>query len=1398
MKTKNVYTCLAILIMTIGFFPAGNSQTADFHYFQYKGQDASFEQAINNRHQYFNPVLSGFYPDPSVCRKDSDYYLVTSTFSYYPGVPLFHSTDLVNWVQIGHVLNRPSQLQLKAGIRLSGGIYAPTIRYNKFNDTFYLITTCTDGIGNFIVKTKNPKENNWSDPVPLRFGGIDPDIFFDDDGKAYIVHNDEPAGKPEWDGHRAIWLRQFSVEGDSVFGEKKLIVDGGTDKAKHPVWIEAPHLYKVNGHYYLMCAEGGTADQHSEVIFRADNIFGPYIPWKNNPILTQRDLPENRKNPVTSAGHADLIQTAAGDWYAVFLACRPYEGNYYNTGRETFMLPVTWVDEYPVILRAKEAIPSVVSKANLRPDAKSDKGNFTWKDDFDGEKLGDRYVMLRTPSDDKWWKIANGTLTLRSTRSTIYEPAQPAFTGIRQQHLTFSAQAKMDFSPDNEGDMAGLVCYQREKHNFVFGKTTDGNGTYYLVLKSAGGEINTVAQAEIPLPAVEKAVTLKVEGKRDKYSFFYSFDDGTTWETMAEDVDAKNLSTQAAGGFTGTIIGCYVYNHTAPGSKLPAKETANVFGVDKFVFPVGGADFFPLVENGKPVPVISDANDHKGVLRAVGDLKDDFRKVSGNLPSASGRTALVVGTVGKSAIVDKLIRDGRIDPNELAGKNEKYVIRTVDNPTEDIQRALVIAGSDKRGTIYGIYELSAQMGVSPWYWWADVPVEHREHLYVKPGAYTAGEPAVRYRGIFINDEAPSFQSWCVAKFGGVNSKMYKHMFELILRLKGNFLWPAMWGNAFFDDDPLNGQSADEYGIVIGTSHHEPMGRAHDEWRRYGQGAWNYPKNPDMLQDFWKGGMERMKNYETVVTVGMRGDGDEPMSEDANVTLLQKIVDDQRKIIAKVTRKQAARTPQVWALYKEVQEYYEKGMRVPDDITLLFCDDNWGNVRKLPGLTDKPRKGGYGMYYHVDYVGAPRNYKWLNVTPIQGMWEQLQLTYDYGVDRIWVLNVGDLKPMEYPITFFLDMAWNPKQYTASNLSEHPRRFCAQQFGEEQADEAMRILNLYGKYNGRVTPEMLDRHTYNLETGEWKQVSDEYCKLEAEALRQFVTLPPACRDAYRQLILFPVQAMANLYEMYYAQAMNHKLYGENNPQANTWADKVESAFRRDAALCREYNEEIAGGKWHGMMTQKHIGYTNWNDNFPADRLPEIYRLEASDDTAGNYVFTARDGVVSMEAEHYFSAKNAHECIWTTIPDLGRTLSGVALMPYTKPVAGAELSYKMQLPPDIDEVTVIVAVKSTLAFSDPAGHKYSAGFEGGDVQTVNFNADLNEKPANIYTVFYPTVARRVIEKQVKLRLPATVGETQTLVIKPLDPGIVFEKIVVDLGGYRDSYLMMNESPVKRIKQK
>lgn len=826
------------------------------------------------------------------------------------------------------------------------------------------------------------------------------------------------------------------------------------------------------------------------------------------------------------------------------------------------------------------------------------------------------------------------------------------------------------------------------------------------------------------------------------------------------------------------------------------------------------ADCFTLIEDGKATPILLDEKDDVGIIIAVKNLQDDFRKVTGRqaelLHSVRGARLIVAGSL-ESRFIKELVKAKKIDITSLKGKREKYLMKAVSRPFDGVDEAWVIVGSDKRGTIYGIYELSEQIGVSPWYDWADVPVVQSKNLYIQRGEYTAGEPAVKYRGIFLNDEAPCLTGWVKYTYGTNygDHRFYARVFELILRLRGNFMWPAMWAWSFYADDPENSKTAHDMGIIMGTSHHEPMARNHQEWarKRKQYGVWDYATNQKVLDRFFREGIERVKDTEDLITIGMRGDGDAPMGgkegadheyvnrDEYNMNLLKKVIKNQRRIIKDVTGRLADERPQVWAIYKEVQRFYDMGLRVPDDVIMLLCDDNWGNVRRLPNAEERKRPGGWGMYYHVDYVGAPRNSKWLNVTPIQNMWEQLQLTYDYGVDKLWILNVGDLKPMEYPVTLFLDMAWNPKRYTADNLLEHPRGFCARQFGEEQADEAARILNLYSKYNGRVTPEMLDRHTYNIETGEWKQVADEYRKLEADALRQYLSLPQEYHDAYKQLILFPVQAMANLYEMYYAQAMNHKLYKENNPQANFWADKVVQTFKFDSLLCDDYNNVMSGGKWKNMMAQKHIGYTSWNDNFRANIMPEVFRIENPERQKGGYVFTGKYGVVSMEAEHYFEANPSASADWQVIPYLGRTLSGVALMPYTEGVEGASLTYKMALPENVSEVNVHVVVKSTLAFHDAKGHEFSVGFYGGEETVVNFNADLNEESENVYSVFYPTVARRVVEKTVKLTVPPSTDGTQLLTLKPLDPGIVFEKIVVDCGGYQKSYLFMDESPCKRV---
>ena len=813
-----------------------------------------------------------------------------------------------------------------------------------------------------------------------------------------------------------------------------------------------------------------------------------------------------------------------------------------------------------------------------------------------------------------------------------------------------------------------------------------------------------------------------------------------------------------------------------------------VRATESFVLFQPSADALPL----QGVTIGFSAQEHACVQRAAASLQADFERVTGVRPSTSDEPTILIGTVGVNKQIDQWVKQGVL--RDLKGKTEKYILKTIGNQ-------LVIAGSDKRGTIFGIYELSRQIGVSPWYWWADVPVVKHTELYIKKGEYSDGEPQVRYRGLFLNDEAPCLTTWVKNTFGTDygDHRFYEKVFELILRLKGNFLWPAMWGWAFYADDPENLKTADAMGVIMGTSHHEPMARNHQEYARHRKewGPWNYQKNKENLDRFFREGIERMKGTDDIVTIGMRGDGDEAMSEDADTKLLQSIVENQRKIIKQVTGRPAKETPQVWALYKEVLDYYDKGMRVPDDVLILLCDDNWGNVRRVPNAKERQHPGGWGLYYHVDYVGAPRNTKWLNVTPSQNMWEQLTLAADYGLDRMWILNVGDLKPMEYPITLFMDMAWNPRSVSRDVVATHTEPFCRQQFGDEQAAEAARILNLCCKYAGRTTAEMMDARTYNVATGEWRRVADDYMRLEAEALRQYLTLKPEYRDAYQQIILFPVEAMSNLYQMYYAVAMNRYLAQKNLPEANEWAQRAREAFRRDSLLCASYNHDIAGGKWNGMMIQKHIGYRSWNDDFPADRLPEVKTMPDASAT-GKYSFTMKDGFVAMEAEHYYDATPAANAQWTVLPFVGRTLSGMTLMPYTESVDGASLSYHFSSPSVATQsqsttVKVHVVVKSTLDYLNKGGLTYSVALDGSEPQVVNFNHNLNEAKENIYSIFYPTVARRVVESVVTLPFDAT-KKGHTLTLTPNDPAIVFEKIVIDAGGYQPEFLFGEESEKKR----
>jgi hypothetical protein len=618
------------------------------------------------------------------------------------------------------------------------------------------------------------------------------------------------------------------------------------------------------------------------------------------------------------------------------------------------------------------------------------------------------------------------------------------------------------------------------------------------------------------------------------------------------------------------------------------------------------ANAFCIVANGRTAAIHVDPDDWKGVIRAANDLGDDVRKVSGTASeviqkTGFGKGSIIVGTIGKSRIINQLIASKRIDVSKVKGKWESFLIQTVDGN-------LVIAGSDKRGTIFGIYDVSEKIGISPWYWWADAPVKKSNSLYVKAGRYIQESPKVKYRGIFINDEDPSFTQWARTKFGGVNSKMYVHMFELLLRLKANFLWPAMWGKTFNEDDPLNPVMADEYGIVMGTSHHEPMMRAQQEYsKRKGEiGPWDYVTNPENLKKFWFDGLNRNKAFDNLVTVGMRGDGDVAMgkgNDEENMQVLRNVVTDQREIIKKVYGKDPSEVPQAWAIFTEVQRYYDAGLTVPDDVTLLFCDNNWGYIRRTGPTNERNRKGGLGMYYHIDMNGGPWNDRWINTTTIPKLREQFNLAYKTGIDREWIVNVGDLKPKELPIDFIMRYAWNPNAIPAGTERDYTVKWAESIFGKEHAKEIADIVSKYPKYNLWRKPEVQDPRIFSfVNYNEADRVLQLWHDVVAKAEALETKIAPEAKDAYYQLVLYPAKASAGVAEIYLAAGRNNLYAKQGRVRANDYAKRARDLFELDKKLSDYYNDSIAGGKWNKMMSDVHIGYQQWS--MPRQNsLPEL---------------------------------------------------------------------------------------------------------------------------------------------------------------------------------------------------
>ena len=956
-------------------------------------------------------------------------------------------------------------------------------------------------------------------------------------------------------------------------------------------------------------------------------------------------------------------------------------------------------------------------------------------------------------------------------------------------------------------------------------------------------------------------------------------------------------------------------------------------GQEKYVETIPSQGSFPLVQAKIAATICVDDGDYAGVVRAANDLQTDVARVTDCLPAMArgengfGGNVILIGTIGKSKIIDRLIREKKIDASAISGKWESFLIQVVPQPLPGVSGGLVICGSDKRGTIYGIYDLSEQIGVSPWYYWADVPPTHHDELFVKAGKFAQGPPSVKYRGIFLNDEAPDLSNWIQAKFGTVptgtnppvppgvanySRAFYTNLFEVILRLKGNYLWPAMWNNAFSEDDPENPRLADEYGIVMGNSHQEPMLRAQKEWdRRYliTLGTLNYAKYPDVLENFWREGIRRNKNYENIITLGLRGANDTPMAEggpEANLALLEKIVDLQRKMIANEVNPDVNKVPQLWCLYKEVLDFYNAGMRTPDDVTLLWAEDNWGNVRRLPTAEERQRSGGAGVYYHFDYHGGPRNYQWLNTSPLPKIWDQMSLAKQYGADRIWIVNVGHFKGYEVPLEYFMSLAWSSDRWNNNNFDEFTRRWAEREFGPEFASDIADILSKYSKYSGRRKPELLAPDTYSLVNYQEAETLVADFKIIADRAAAICEkLPADRRDAFYELVWFPTKASALVNELYLAAGKNALFAKQGRASANDFATETRALFQADTNLMAYFNHDFAGGKWNHFMDQTHLGYTSWNDppqnslraiklvetevptqaamgvavegadsawpgatNEPVLPMFDVFNQQrhfidvfdkgktafeftaagskpwivvsenngviekdkrlwvsvdwskAPKDAASGTVkiagatnsvvvkvnafnplkpvrdllhgFVEGEGFVSIEPEHFSQNTAAGSNRWIKIQDYGRTLSGMrATQPVDEPSAtpGKDspcLEYQMYLF-STGVMRVVTITSPTLNFVPGRGLRLAVSFDEEPPQVITLvPADYKAQNGNRDWEKVVSDNARYVSSQHTL---ARAG-CHTLKYWMVDPGVVLQKIVVDCGGLKPSYLGPPES--------
>ncbi|KAH9837735.1 uncharacterized protein C8Q71DRAFT_898158 [Rhodofomes roseus] len=643
---------------------------------------------------------------------------------------------------------------------------------------------------------------------------------------------------------------------------------------------------------------------------------------------------------------------------------------------------------------------------------------------------------------------------------------------------------------------------------------------------------------------------------------------------------------------------------------------------------------FPIVSNDIATPILLSEDEWGGVQRAAGDFAMDIHRVSGVMPllfnvttpatqsnlSLVGARAIIVGTLGQSSLIDEVVNNTGIDVSSVEGHWEAFLTKEVSNPLPGISSAYVMIGADKRGTIYAMYDHSEQIGVSPWYWWADVPPKANPEIYAASAGCAHGSPTVQYRGIFLNDEAPALTDWAMVRFTNgtgapltgspFNHYFYASLFELLLRMKANYLWPAMWSSAFGVDDTLNQPLANWYGIVMGTSHEEPIMRSIPvEWTLFGDGPWDYSTNKANIYPFWVEGAERAKPYENIFTVGLRGDGDAAIAGGQNIQLLEQVISDQRTILSDTFPGVNVTTiPQMWCLYKEVLGYYEDGMTVPDDIALLWTDDNYGNMERLPVVSERNRSGGAGVYYHYDYVGSPRNYKWIMSSQLSKTYEQMSLTTARNATRIWIVNVGDLKPYEMETEFFITYGWDTSIWNYDNLDTFVTQWAQREFSlsSEDADTVAGIIANVTRFNANCKPELLNATTFSLTS--YREAQNMLAMWEAtnaSATAIQAKLPESMVPAYFELVYHPVQASYTLAHMWIATGLNNLRASQAFLSANDYADLVEYLFEEDWNLEVQYDSQL-DGKWVHMMSQTHTLYEYWQEPY-SNAMPPVSRQQ-----------------------------------------------------------------------------------------------------------------------------------------------------------------------------------------------